>query len=312
LSAVTHRASTNGRLFWLGLVLSVAAHLTLGRYLLLHRSEAPGAVEMPSEAISINLETTDILNAPEQSAATSAAAGNPTPPTEQTQQEMTPEPPKPDEAAEKRKAEEAEREKQDAEARAKQEAEARERQQAEERARHEAEALAKRDAEEQAKREADERERLARERAGEQKRREEAEEREAERERQAEQRERAEERRKARQKAARSPSGASGSRGANASKGRISASQGAVRNYAAIVRSRIARASGGSAKGTAAVAFGISPSGQLLFARITRSSGNRGVDQSALAAVRQAAPFPPPPAGLTAAQRVFTTTVRIH
>jgi protein TonB len=53
------------------------------------------------------------------------------------------------------------------------------------------------------------------------------------------------------------------------------------------------------------VAFGLTPSGGQAYVRIARSSGNAANDSIALAAVRGAAPFPPPPAGATAHQLQF-------
>jgi periplasmic protein TonB len=47
--------------------------------------------------------------------------------------------------------------------------------------------------------------------------------------------------------------------------------------------------------GSTTVAFAIGSSGALRALRVSRSSGNAGLDRRALATVRQAAPFPPPP-----------------
>ena len=49
--------------------------------------------------------------------------------------------------------------------------------------------------------------------------------------------------------------------------------------------------------GSASVVFSIGPGGGLGGVRIGRSSGNTKIDQLALATVRSAAPFPPPPSG---------------
>ena len=90
--------------------------------------------------------------------------------------------------------------------------------------------------------------------------------------------------------------------------GRVSASTGAILTYAALVRARVAgnRPSEGTAGGTAIVAFGLTSTGALAYARIARSSGNAANDRIALAAVRGAAPFPPPPTGATPSQLQFT------
>ncbi len=49
--------------------------------------------------------------------------------------------------------------------------------------------------------------------------------------------------------------------------------------------------------GSALVMFAIGENGGLRGLRIGRSSGNARIDQLALATVRGAAPFPPPPSG---------------
>lgn len=88
-------------------------------------------------------------------------------------------------------------------------------------------------------------------------------------------------------------------KGSAASKGRVSASTGSSINYAAIVRARVAsrKPAGGGRRGTVVVAFGVSRSGGLAFANVSRSSGDPSLDRSVLAAVRGAGPFPVPPPG---------------
>lgn len=70
-------------------------------------------------------------------------------------------------------------------------------------------------------------------------------------------------------------------------------------HYAANVRATIGRhrpaVRGG---GSATVAFSIGRAGGLQGVRVVRSSGNAELDQAAIATVRSAAPFPPPPAGV--------------
>jgi protein TonB len=58
--------------------------------------------------------------------------------------------------------------------------------------------------------------------------------------------------------------------------------------------------------GTTIVAFGLTSTGALAYARIARSSGSAANDRIAIAAVRGAAPFPTPPAGATPGQLQFT------
>jgi protein TonB len=49
--------------------------------------------------------------------------------------------------------------------------------------------------------------------------------------------------------------------------------------------------------GSATVAFSIGPAGGVQAVQIVRSSGRPAADQAAIATVRAAAPFAPPPAG---------------
>ncbi|OIQ95363.1 gram-negative bacterial tonB protein [mine drainage metagenome] len=59
-------------------------------------------------------------------------------------------------------------------------------------------------------------------------------------------------------------------------------------------------------QGTVLLAFTLSPAGALQEARVARSAGMAVLDRAALAALRAAAPLPPPPPGLTVAQRHFS------
>ena len=79
---------------------------------------------------------------------------------------------------------------------------------------------------------------------------------------------------------------------------RASASSGSMLSYAAHVRARVAgnKPSGGGLRGTAVVSFGVTTSGGLAYASVARSSGSSTLDQLAVAAVRGSAPFPTPPA----------------
>jgi protein TonB len=97
-------------------------------------------------------------------------------------------------------------------------------------------------------------------------------------------------------------------KGSSASSGRISASEGSTINYTALVRARVAsrRPSGPGMRGTVVVIFGVSRSGGLAFASITRSSGDQLLDRTVLSAVRNAAPFPAPPSGIAASQLRFS------
>jgi protein TonB len=89
---------------------------------------------------------------------------------------------------------------------------------------------------------------------------------------------------------------------------RVSASPGSAINYAALVRARVAsrKPPGPGKQGTVVVSFGVSRSGGLAFASILRSSGDAELDRTVLSAVRSAAPFPPPPEGASLRQRQFS------
>ncbi len=93
--------------------------------------------------------------------------------------------------------------------------------------------------------------------------------------------------------------------GFGVSSGKVSARTGAANSYKNIVQARVAANRPGVAvsSGRVEVAFGVNSAGGLAYARIIRSSGNTALNQSALGAVRRAAPFPPPPPG---ADRSFT------
>lgn len=89
--------------------------------------------------------------------------------------------------------------------------------------------------------------------------------------------------------------------------GKSGASGSAINAYASRVRARIlSRRPGSAGYGTAVVSFGLTTSGGLQYVRIARSSGNRTLDQKALASVRGASPFPAPPSGATASQLRFS------
>jgi TolA protein len=310
---VQHQLNRGGRLFWPLLVVSLAIHFGVASYLLNSVPQRAGAAEQPTTAISVNIETTDVLDAVEQSASVAAAAASSTA-AEQPTPQVEPEEPEPKQptseqlaeaererlAAEAEKQRLAEREQQRLAEEALRKAEAAEKD-AQERARKDAEAQARKEAEAQARKEAEARERerrLAREREDEAERRENARKRRAEAE---------EEARRKRAAEAKARAGASGDKNAPATRGRVSASQGSVQNYGAAVRARIARNKpGGAVGGQVTIAFALSTSGSLVSARVTRSSGNASLDARALAAVRGSSPFPPPPAGAAPGQLRFS------
>jgi periplasmic protein TonB len=62
--------------------------------------------------------------------------------------------------------------------------------------------------------------------------------------------------------------------------------------------------------GETRLAFSIDRTGRVLASRIVHSSGSEALDQEALALVRRAAPFPPPPAGLPDDRLSFMVPIR--
>ncbi len=85
---------------------------------------------------------------------------------------------------------------------------------------------------------------------------------------------------------------------------------GGARRYAGMVRARVAaRKPGLKGPSTVRIAYAVAPNGSLRYAKIA-GANNSGffMNQSSLAAVRSAAPFPPPPAGMTPGQLSFTVT----
>jgi TolA protein len=324
-------------LFWPSLLVSVALHIGAVVALLLLQDERSGAVAQPTQAISVNIETTEVLESVEEAPSMTAAAGQAAPvppeelkpedkpedqlpepeppaetpkeqpkPVEPDQPPPEPQPQPPEETAQEQPQPEpdlaAERE------REKLAEEALRRAQAEEAERREAE-----------RREAEQKEAERKEIERKEIERKEAERREAERqehlEREAEareERERAEEREEARERARKRRqqlnAGASGSSGAQSSKARVSASQGAVRNYGGQVRACLNSSKPRSlgASGRVVIAIAISASGGLTSAGVVSSSGNSRLDQAAIATARRCSPFPQPPAGSSDGQRRFT------
>jgi protein TonB len=64
--------------------------------------------------------------------------------------------------------------------------------------------------------------------------------------------------------------------------------------------------------GRVVVGFRLSPTGKLLSASVTQSSGNPQMDRAALACVRTAGPYPKPPAGSTPSQRALSIDFRFQ
>lgn len=90
---------------------------------------------------------------------------------------------------------------------------------------------------------------------------------------------------------------------------------GEINRFVAGVRSSLARhkpRSKGGRTGTVMVMFSIVEDGSLDFVKVERSSGNTVLDQAAVDAVRKAAPFNRPPAGMVASARTFMVPYRFE
>ncbi len=92
------------------------------------------------------------------------------------------------------------------------------------------------------------------------------------------------------------------------SQARVSASRGSILSYAAGIRAKVARnkPSGLGRRGDVEVSFGVTPSGDLSYASLAQSSGNAKLDEAAIEAVRRSAPFGAPPADALPAQLRFS------
>ncbi|MGB0085262.1 MAG: cell envelope integrity protein TolA [Rhodomicrobiaceae bacterium] len=89
----------------------------------------------------------------------------------------------------------------------------------------------------------------------------------------------------------------------------VSASFGKTRDYSAQVRAHVSqnRPTGLSGQtGTVVAAFGLTESGGLAYARISNSSGNSVLDRAVLSALHGAVPFPRAPKGVPDGDRRFT------
>jgi len=101
------------------------------------------------------------------------------------------------------------------------------------------------------------------------------------------------------------PGNASANRGGG--RGSSAATAGAIASYGARVRARIlSNRPAAYGAGRVVITFAITSGGGLHYARLARSSGNAALDRAAIAAVRRAAPFPPPPAGSSPPQLTFS------
>ena len=92
------------------------------------------------------------------------------------------------------------------------------------------------------------------------------------------------------------------------SQAKVSASRGSLLSYAAGIRAKVARnkPAGFGRSGEVQVSFGVTPSGDLSYASLAQSSGNERLDEAAIEAIRRSAPFGPPPADASPAQLRFS------
>jgi protein TonB len=85
-----------------------------------------------------------------------------------------------------------------------------------------------------------------------------------------------------------------------------------ARGYSANIWSALARRKPNAGqRASTTVTFAIGPAGALRFVRVSQSSGNARLDQLALATVRTAAPFPPPPV-LKDGTAAYTIRIDFH
>jgi protein TonB len=92
------------------------------------------------------------------------------------------------------------------------------------------------------------------------------------------------------------------------SQAKVSASRGSILSYAAGIRAKVARnkPTGFGRSGEVEISFGVTLTGDLSYANLAQSSGNTRLDEAALEAIRRSAPFGPPPADATPSQLRFS------
>ncbi len=240
-----------------------------------------GTVDVATDAVSVNLEATDVIDATE-SAASKAAASSPAGATVEGAKEAKEKPddvkeeePKPptDSEAEKPQPQEQARNAEQADA---------------ERQRLEEEAETQKKAKEQAERD-------------ETKRRLEAEAEEAEKKKKE----------KAQQQAAVGGAGTTGSEELQDSRGQVSASQGSIINYGATLRALISSNTPRNIrKASVRVAFRVAPTGGLTAVNVVRSSNDPKVDGRVVELIQNlSSRFPPPPTGATAEQLSYNIEI---
>jgi periplasmic protein TonB len=92
------------------------------------------------------------------------------------------------------------------------------------------------------------------------------------------------------------------------SQAKVSASRGSILSYAAGIRAKVARnkPTGLGRSGEVEISFGVTPTGDLAYANLAQSSGNTRLDEASLEAIRRSAPFGPPPTDASPSQLRFS------
>ncbi len=261
---------------------SLLAHVWAAASLLQHPQTAGlGSIDVATDAISVNLEATDVIDATE-SAASKAAASSPAGATVEGAKEAKEKPDDVKDEELKQPTEiEAEKPQPQEQSRTAEQADA-------ERQRLEEEAETQKKIKEQAERE-------------ETKRHAEAEAEEAEKKKKE----------KAQQAAAAGGAGTTGSDESQDSRGRVSASQGSVINYGANLRAIISSNTPRNIRKTSVrVSFRVAPAGGLTALDVVTSSKDAKVDKRILDLIRDlSSRFPPPPSGATADQLSYNIEI---
>ncbi len=283
------RGNSGAVIFAVVLALSAIVHVWAVASLIRSRSGELGSTNVATTAISVNVETTDVIDAIESASSKEAAsspAGAPAEAAKETKEK--PDDVKDDELMPPAKAEAA-KPQADEEARLAAQADA-------DRQHAVAEAEVQKKVKEEAKRE--ETKRRAEETAQSQKL---AENEEVEKKK----------REKTRQAAVSGGAGTTGAADAQESQGRVSASQGSVLNYGASLRALISSNTPRNIRKTSRrLAFSIAPSGGLTAVNVMKPSSDPEVDKRMVELVRKlSSRFPPPPPGASANQLSYNIEI---
>jgi periplasmic protein TonB len=283
------RSNSGQAIFAAAVAMSLAAHLWAVAWLMRSRSGDLGSVDVATSAISVNLETTDVIDSIEAAAAKEAASSPAGAPVDAAKQKLE----KPDRVkdeeltpltkTEVEKTQDEERTRLAAQAEA-------------DRQRIENEAEVQKKVKEAAERE--ETKHRAEEKSP---ARQIADTEEIEKKK----------REKAQQAAVFGGAGTTGATETQASQGRVSASQGSILNYGASLRALISSNTPRDIRKTSLrLAFSISPSGGLAAVDVIKPSSDPEVDRRMVDLVRSLSlRFPPPPSGASANQLSYNIEI---